>query len=172
VEEKRTSLYYLWEESVLRRGNNECIWSREGCYTWTQAYDRVHQYAQWFLTQGVRPNDLVGFYLQNSPDFMFAWIGLWAIGAAPALINCNLAGKALLHCLKISGATVLLVDSDEALQGRINEVKSEIEGDIGMRWVTLGDVKSVIVGLPAQRPGNEFRDNVKGGDMMCLLYTR
>lgn len=108
----------------------------------------------------------------NSPDFMFVWLGLWAVGAAPALINYNLGGKALLHCLKISGAKVLLVDSDKDLQGRINEVRSEIEGELGMRCVTLTDAKSEIARLPAQRPGNELRDNVKGSDRMCLLYTR
>lgn len=172
MKQKKTSLYYLWEESALRRGNDECIWSREGCYSWTQAYDRVHQYAQWFLSQGVRPKDLVGVYLQNSPDFMLIWIALWSIGAAPALINYNLAGKALQHCLKISGATILLVDSDEALQARINESKSVIEGELNMRCVNLEDAKSDVVTLPAQRPGNELRENVLGSDPMCLLYTR
>lgn len=172
MKQKKCSLYYLWEESALLRGNDECIWSREGCYTWTQAYDRVHQYAQWFLSQGARPKDLVGVYLQNSPDFMLIWIALWSIGAAPALINYNLAGEALLHCLKISGATILLVDSDEALQARINESKSVIEGELNMTCVNLEDAKRVIVTLPAQRPGNELRDNVEGSDPMCLLYTR
>ncbi|OBT90156.1 hypothetical protein VE02_00959 [Pseudogymnoascus sp. 03VT05] len=171
VAKKQASLYYLWEESALRKGNDECIWSREGCYTWTQAYDRVHQYAQWFLAEGVKPKDLVGVYLQNSPDFMLIWVALWSIGSAPALINYNLAGEALVHCLKISGATILLVDSDEALQARINESKSVIEGELNMRCVNLEDAKSVVVTLPAQRPGNELRDHVKGSDPMCLLYT-
>ncbi|OBT41053.1 hypothetical protein VE00_08381 [Pseudogymnoascus sp. WSF 3629] len=171
VAKKQASLYYLWEESALRKGNDECIWSREGCYTWTQAYDRVHQYAQWFLAEGVKPKDLVGVYLRNSPDFMLIWLALWSIGSAPALINYNLAGEALVHCLKISGATILLVDSDEALQARINESKSVIEGELNMRCVNLEDAKSVVVTLPAQRPGNELRDNVKGSDPMCLLYT-
>lgn len=124
------------------------------------------------MAEGVKPKDLVGVYLQNSPDFMFIWIALWSIGAAPALINYNLAGAALVHCLKISGATILLVDADEALQGRIDESKSVIEGELNMRCVNLEDAKRVIVKLPAQRPENKLRENVKGSDPMCLLYTR
>lgn len=89
------------------------------------------------------------------------------------MINYNLTGKALLHCLKISGAKTLLIDSDQDLQGRIDEVKPEIEGELGMRCVTLGEeAKGAISVLPPQRPGDEYRDGVKGSDPMCLFYTR
>lgn len=172
VQQKRTSLYYLWEDAVKQRGDSECIWSRDGCYTWTQAHARVHQYAQWFLGQGVKPNDLVAFYLQNSPDFMLAWFGLWAVGAAPAMINHNLAGKALAHCLKISGAKLMLADADPVLRGRIVGVQAEIDA-VGMRWVALDrDLKTAIYNLPPSRPGDEYRAAVKGNDPICLYYTR
>jgi acyl-CoA synthetase (AMP-forming)/AMP-acid ligase II len=173
VKEKRINLYYLWEDAVKRRGNNECIWSREGCYTWNQAYDRVNQYAQFFLSQGVKEKELVAFFLNNSADFVFAWMGLWAIGAAPAHINYNLTGKALLHCLKISGAKIVLVDPETDLRNRIEEVRGEIEGELGMRTIILdADQKQKIGGLPATRPDNKYRDNTKGSDPMVLLYTR
>ena len=173
VKDKRTSIYYLWEESALRRTNYECIWSREGCYTWTQGYDRVHQWAQWFIGQGIKPGQLVAFYLQNSPDFLFAWFGLWAIGAAPAMINYNLAGKALVHCLKISGSKILIVDSDPDLQGRIAEVQEEIDADFGMKSCDFDEsMKAEISAKPALRPGDEWRANVQGSDPMCLYYTR
>lgn len=32
----------------------------------------------------MQSGDYVSFYLSNSPEFVFAWLGLWAIGAAPA----------------------------------------------------------------------------------------
>lgn len=173
VKDKRTSLYYLWEEAALRRKNDECIWSREGCYTWTQAYDKVNQWAQWYIANGVKPGQLVAFYLQNSPDFMFAWFGLWAIGAAPAMINYNLGGKALVHCLKISGSKILIVDADPELQGRIAEVQAEIDADFGMHSIIFDEqMRNDIKAMPAQKPGDEWRVNVKGSDPMCLLYTR
>jgi len=92
VKRKRQSLYYFFEDSVKKRQNDDCIWSREGCYTWNQTYARVNQYAQWYLEQGVQPKDLVCFYMMNSPDFVFAWLGLWAVGAAPAMINYSKCG--------------------------------------------------------------------------------
>jgi acyl-CoA synthetase (AMP-forming)/AMP-acid ligase II len=172
VKTNRQSLYYLFEDAVIRRQNEDCIWSRTGCFTWNQAYDRVNQYVQWYLSQGVKPNDLVGFYLQNSPDFIFAWLGLWAVGAAPAMINYNLSGKALLHCLKISGAKMLLVDEEMELRGRIEDVKETLEADMGMTIVVLDPpVKNDIYGLEAKRPEDAYREGVKGDWQMCLFYT-
>ena len=111
--------------------------------------------------------------MHNSPDFMFAWFGLWAIGAAPAMINYNLAGKALVHCLKISGSKILLVDNDPDFLVRINEVREDIYNDFGMRTVEFDQgLRAQIASLPAIRPGDELRENVQGGDPMCLLYTR
>jgi acyl-coenzyme A synthetase/AMP-(fatty) acid ligase len=121
----------------------------------------------------VKPKDLVSFYLTNSPDFVFAWLGLWAIGAAPAMINYNLAGKALIHCLGVSGASLLLVDEDPALRTRVEEVQEQIEGELKMRIIVMDkDVKSGIRSLKAERPSDTYRERVKGDDPMVIFYTR
>lgn len=121
----------------------------------------------------MKPKDLVSFYLTNSPDFVFAWLGLWAIGAAPAMINYNLAGKALMHCLGVSGASLLLVDEDPALRARVEEVQGKIEGELKMRIIVLDkDVKEEIRSLKAERPSDTYRETVKGDDPMVIFYTR
>ncbi|CZR51518.1 related to very long-chain fatty acyl-CoA synthetase FAT1 [Phialocephala subalpina] len=161
VKDNRISLYYFFEDTVKKKLNEECIWSREGCYTWTQAYERSHQYANWFLEQGVKPNDYVAFYLMNSPDFIFAWLGLWAIGAAPAMINYNLAGNALIHCLKVCGAKLLLVDKEPELRQRIEDARSQIEGDVGMT-ISLQDrnAMNIIRSLKPDRPADVHRERL------------
>lgn len=169
----RLSLYYFFEDSVKRRQNEDCIWSREGCFTWSQADERVNQYAQWFLSQGVQPNDLVSFYMMNSPDFIFAWLALWAIGAAPAMINYNLAGNALIHCLKVAGSGLILVDQDADLVARIDEVRTEIEQALTMKIHVLDAcAKDAIFSLKPERPDDLFRERVKGNSPMSIFYTR
>lgn len=157
---------------MKRRGDGDCIWSRDGCYSWNETYDKAHQYGQWFLSQGVKPNHLVAFYLHNSPDFIFAWLGLWSIGAAPAMINYNLTGKALLHCLKISGANLLLVDPDEQFQQRINGSLDAIEGELGMKKVTLGTLTlAEIRSIPPKRPEDSHRAGLQGNWPLVIFYT-
>jgi len=111
--------------------------------------------------------------LMNSPDFMFAWLGLWSIGAAPAMINYNLAGKALLHCLKISGTKLLLVDEEPALRARIEDVGAQLEGELAIKAIVLdGTVKAGISTMSDERPSDAYREIVKGDGHMCLFYTR
>lgn len=172
MKNKRQSLYYLFEDTAQIRLNDECIWSREGCYTWTQTYKKANQYAHWYLEQGVKPHDLVSFYLTNSPDFIFAWLGLWAIGAAPAMINYNLSGKALTHCLKVAGSKLILVDEDPELRKRIEDARAEVEG-LGNEILVLdGCVKREIEKMSEERPGDEFREGVQGNWPMSIFYTR
>ncbi|KAL2069182.1 hypothetical protein VTL71DRAFT_15520 [Oculimacula yallundae] len=168
----RLALYYFFEHSVLTNPNDECIWSREGCYTWKETSERVHQYAQWFLSKGVKPHDYVNFYMSNSPDFLFAWLGLWAIGAAPAMINYNLAGKALIHCLRVSGAKLILVDDEPSFKERIEEERAVLEGELGLEICVMDDENlGYVRGLKAQRPPDTYRDGVKGDWPMCMFYT-
>ncbi|KAF8859354.1 long-chain fatty acid transporter-like protein [Acephala macrosclerotiorum] len=172
IKENRVSLYYFFEDTVKVKLNEECLWSREGCYTWTQVYEKSHQYANWFLEKGVKPNDYVAFYLMNSPDFMFAWLGLWAIGAAPAMINYNLAGNALIHCLKVCGAKLLLVDEEPALRQRIEDARGQIEGEVGMT-ISVQDrnTMNIIRGLKPDRPADVCREGVKGNWALAMFYT-
>ncbi|TAQ88958.1 hypothetical protein B7494_g2721 [Chlorociboria aeruginascens] len=171
VRNKRISLYYLFEATALSHPSGPCIWFANATYTWSETLSMTHRYAGFLLSLEVKPGDLVAFYLHNSPEFIFAWLGAWAIGAAPAMINYNLGGASLLHCLGISKAAVLLVDEDKALKERVEHAREHIEG-LGMRVVVLSEeVKEGIRELEAQRPGDEFRDGIKGEDPMVLLYT-
>ena len=121
----------------------------------------------------MKPHDYVAFYLTNSPDFVLAWLGLWAIGAAPAMINYNLAGKALIHCLKVPKAKLLLVDEESALRARIDEEREMIEGELGMNVVVLDEqVKNKVRDQEAKRPEDAYRDEIKGDWPMVMFYTR
>ncbi|KAH8883574.1 acetyl-CoA synthetase-like protein [Thozetella sp. PMI_491] len=170
VRDKRTSLYYFFEKRAAELGDREAIWSRAGCYSWNELLLRGNQYANWFLAQGVRPGDLVSFFMINSPDFIFAWVGLWAVGAAPAMINYNLTGKALEHCLKIAGAKLALVDGDQAAEERIGEVRPGLE-QAGMRFVNLREVRADILAMPSTRPADELREEITATSPHGLFYT-
>jgi acyl-CoA synthetase (AMP-forming)/AMP-acid ligase II len=136
-------------------------------------YERINQFGHWFLTQGVTPGDLVALYMQNSPDFIFAWLGLWSIGAAPAMINFHLTEKALIHCLRISGARLVLIDDDPELIARIEGVALAIENELGLSPVILNsELKTELYSQGGERPDNIYRENVRGNWPVGLFYTR
>lgn len=89
------------------------------------------------------------------------------------MINYNLAGKALLHCLKISGANIVLVDSDPDLAARIEGVMEDLKGELGMRRIVMDESTfAQIKATDSSRPDDIYREGVKGDWPMCLFYTR
>ena len=89
------------------------------------------------------------------------------------MINYNLAGKALLHCLKVSSASLLLVDEDPALRARIEEVQGTIESQLGMKARIMDSrTGKEVRGLTAERPPDSIREGVRGDWPMVLFYTR
>jgi hypothetical protein len=89
------------------------------------------------------------------------------------MINYNLAGKALIHCLKVAGSKFMLVDEDSELMGRIEGVRGEIESDVGSTICVLNAAtKADIRAQKPERVGDEHRDGVQGNWPMCIFYTR
>lgn len=172
VETKRQSLWYSFAPHVPKYADNLCIWSREKSYTWSEFHDRAVQWAHFFLDQGVKPGDMVATYLMNSADFMAIWLGLFCIGCAPAHLNYNLKGESLIHCLRVAGVKLVLVDSEPDCAARFDACKEQIQNELGVIPFTIDDsLLEKIYSGPVTVPGDEYRENVIGSDPTCLLYT-
>lgn len=139
MKDGRGSGFYLFQASAHEYADDECIWSRSATYSWRQTYETVCRYGNYFLSLGVKPGDLVVVYSMNSPEYLFSWMGLLSIGAAPALINYNLTSDALLHCVKLSGAKMLLADPEEGCQIRIESSKLKIEKELKVKVLEMSE---------------------------------
>ncbi|KFY36950.1 hypothetical protein V495_07496 [Pseudogymnoascus sp. VKM F-4514 (FW-929)] len=171
VREDKVSLFYILEETCKKRWNQEAIWSREGIYTYGELYENTLRYAQYMISEGIKPGELVAMYLTNSPQFIFVWFATMAIGAAPAFINYHLEGKGLLHCLEVCQARLIIVDEDNSCQQRINGSRTDIDA-IGMKVVVLNErLKGLITSLAVERPSDEWRNGTKGDFPWTLIYT-
>lgn len=150
----------------------EAIWSRTGSYTWAETYANACRYGQFLQQAGVQPGKLVAMYMMNRPEFLFAHLGSWSIGSAPAWINYNLAGDALVHCLRVAAARVVVVDEDAECRARIEAVRGRLERELGMQIVVLDTAqKGAISRLAPTRPADELRAAAQGAFPLFLFYT-
>jgi fatty-acyl-CoA synthase len=80
---------------------------------------RANQYARWALAQNIAKGDTVCLLMPNRPEYLAFWLGLTRIGAVVALINTNLTGASLAHCITVAAARHIVVDTrlDIALEG-------------------------------------------------------
>ncbi len=75
-------------------------------------YDRrADQYARWAMAHGVAKGDVVALMMPNRPEYLAVWLGIARAGGVTALLNTNLSGAALAHCVNIVKAKHVIVDA-------------------------------------------------------------
>lgn len=79
VKSNRVSCFQFFEKAVNAFPNHTVIWTPDQSYTSQEAFKRVCQFSAFFLEKNVQPGEVVALYLLNAPEFMFAWLALWAI---------------------------------------------------------------------------------------------
>src|SRR3569833_2188307 len=125
---------------------------------------RINQYARWALAAGVQPGDTVCLIMRSRPDYVAAWLGISRVGGVVALINTNLVGPSLAHCIKLAApAHVILADD---LAARYATAAADIAGAPKV-WAadTLRDGLDTAPLSPAERR------NVTINDRALLIYT-
>jgi fatty-acyl-CoA synthase len=89
------------QEIAVARGDAPALVADGECLTYRMLAERARRYGRWALRQGVGKGDVVCLMLPNSPDYMAIWLGITGVGGIVALINTNLTGRSLAHCIDI-----------------------------------------------------------------------
>jgi fatty-acyl-CoA synthase len=125
---------------------------------------RANRIARWALAEGIHKGDTVCLLLPNSPDYLALWLGLTRIGAVAALLNTNLRGEGLAHCIKVAAPKHIIVDT--AFAGAMGGMALGVQ-----RW-WHGDAFRLMLETfsGAALTGDETRD-VTLNDKALLIYT-
>lgn len=166
------NLFYLLESHAqsAQRGHKPFLIFEGKTYSYAQSYDRVLRYGHWLRAKfDVRPGDIVAMDFENSETFVFMWFALWSIGAKPAFINYNLAGKPLAHC--IQAATTKLCLIDPAVAGNFDDesVKQPLPG---VNFVVFTpEAEAEAAAMAPERAPNSTRTDDSMVNMAMLIYT-
>ncbi|KKA29666.1 hypothetical protein TD95_001368, partial [Thielaviopsis punctulata] len=166
----RGHIYYWFEDNANAKLNVEALWSRSGSLTFGQLLELSHRYANFFLSKGVKPGEAVALNMLNTNDHIAAWIGLWAIGSFPACINSSLKGNALVHCIRISHAKLVLVGGTPEMFQRHVKMMHEFDKE-GTVCINLDDVRHEIYNFNPKRPPDHLRKNATPLTPTALFYT-
>ncbi|XP_028678505.2 long-chain fatty acid transport protein 1a [Erpetoichthys calabaricus] len=92
--------------------------------------------AQFVLSLGFVPGDVIAVYMESRPIFVAIWLGMAKVGIEAALINFNLRRDSLMHCISVSGARAIIFGAE--LAEAVWEVRSSLGKDI--RLFCTGDL--------------------------------
>src|ERR1043166_5049007 len=89
------------EELAAARGDAPALLADGECLTFAMLAARARSYGRWALLEGVGKGDVVCLVMPNRPDYLAIWLGITGVGGIVALLNTNLTGPALAHCIDI-----------------------------------------------------------------------
>ena len=102
----------LVEELAERFANNSALICERDSLSFAGLSARANQYARWALGQGVQKGDVVCLNMPNRAEYIAMWVGVTRIGGVVALLNTNLVGQSLAHCIDAVRPRHIVVGSD------------------------------------------------------------
>jgi fatty-acyl-CoA synthase len=134
----------------------------------------ANRFAHWGKGINLRRGQTVALFMPNRLEYFPIWYGLSKIGVVTALINNQLSGLALAHCLNISQAACVIVDAEtspvfEAAKGLLEKPLQQ--------WVfgpAHGEQRDLVQALKScsQLPPDKIvREDIRARDTALLIFT-
>jgi fatty-acyl-CoA synthase len=102
------------EELARRYGDRPALVSERESLTYAAFNARANRYARWTIANGIRKQDTICLLMPNRPEYPAVWLGISRTGGVVALLNTNLAGQALAHCINIVDPKAIIVAAELA----------------------------------------------------------
>lgn len=167
----RLNPFYTLEDYALNKktANNIFLIFEGRKWTYKEVYQTVLKQGTWLKKNyGIKPQEVVVMDFTNSEKFIFMWLGIWSIGAKPAFINYNLTGKALAHCIRVSGSNFAFIDSE--IQSNVTqEVRDELP-NVQFEIFTPQLEAEVATIEPVKAPDSDRAESKRQG-MAIVIYT-
>lgn len=162
------------EEQFDKHKANVAIRFEKNLFTYGELDARANQYAHWGLKQGFQPGTTVALFMENKPDYLAFWLGMAKIGVVSALINTNLSGPGLKHCVEVADSRALVVD--HALSDLFEETRELFDPSLAI-YSLGGSIEGAtaidpdFITLPSSRPPTTHRDGLVAGDLCFYIFT-
>jgi len=115
------------EELSDKYGDAPALLSDREHFSYRDLSTRSNRYARWARAQGIGKGDTICLLMPNRPEFLALWLGVTRVGGVGALLNTNLMGTALAHCINVVSPKHIIVGAElfESLQS----ARAQVAGD-------------------------------------------
>ncbi|KAL4891199.1 hypothetical protein BDV59DRAFT_209130 [Aspergillus ambiguus] len=109
------SFYHVVHSSHAARkkvGNREALQFEGRSWTYDQFRREIGRMADRLKLAGVTNRTVVCLFINNSPEFLFAWWALFKLGAIPAPINTKFKAEHIRHCARLCNASFIICTAE------------------------------------------------------------
>jgi fatty-acyl-CoA synthase len=162
------------DELADRYGDRPALLSDRESFTYVGLAARSNQYARWALGQGIQKGDTVCLMMPNRPEYLALWLGITRVGGVVALLNSNLAGSALAHCVNAVKPKLVIVSAE--LVARLETARGLITGApkiwlYGGKWADWPRIDLALEALPGRKLDSSERAALTIEDHALYIYT-
>ena len=168
---------HVIDELAERHGDAPALIGVRETLSYRQLGERANRYARWALAQKLAKGETVGLLMPNRPEYMAVWIGIINAGGAVALLNTNLVGLSLAHCIDVVEAKHVIVASElmDALATIEPQLKCKpkiwLHGEQGDKTKARARIDSVVDSLSGAPLSGAERRPLTIEDRALYIYT-
>ncbi|HEX4042274.1 MAG TPA: long-chain-acyl-CoA synthetase [Xanthobacteraceae bacterium] len=100
------------EDAAQQQPDADALISERATLTYRALVERSRRYARWALNENLAKGETVALMMPNRPDYLAIWLGVTAVGGVVSLLNTQLRGPALAHCIDIVAPKHVIVAGD------------------------------------------------------------
>jgi len=162
------------EDAVDRHRERPAITFEGRTATYAEFDAIANRYAHWGRNQNLRRGQVVALFMPNRLEYVAIWYGLSKIGVVTALINNQLSGAALAHCITLAGAVHILMDGEtlpvfEAIRGDL--AKTPIVWTLSEAQGEQRDLSKALRSCSQLRPDRAQRGGLSAKDTALFIFT-
>jgi citronellyl-CoA synthetase len=101
-----------FEKTVSRCGSQTAVLFEGKSCSWDELNAHANRYAWTFKGLGLVRGDAVSLIMENRIEFLAALLALNKLGLIAALINTNLSGRSLCHCISITDSKACIIGEE------------------------------------------------------------
>ncbi|WP_245441013.1 long-chain-acyl-CoA synthetase [Methylovirgula ligni] len=165
--EPQRTLPIVIDELAAQFGEAPALLSDRGTLSFKALAARMNAVARWALAQNL-DGKTVGLLMTNQPDYLTIWLGITRAGGSVALLNTNLRGAPLSHCIAIAESRHIIVSASlhEGLEAALGQAKLAAQVWIHETDLDVALKSFATTPLPAaEHPGPRLSDRA-----LCI-YT-
>src|SRR5277367_6295227 len=95
-------------------GDRPALISERETLTYRVLAERANRYARWALQQNLGKGETICLLMPNRPDYLAIWLGITSVGGVVSLLNTQLRGPSLAHCIDIVAPRHVIVAGELA----------------------------------------------------------
>ena len=134
------------ESNAKQLGNHSAIVCEGKELNWIQFNALANQYASAFKSQGLARNDTVCVMMENRVEFLALLVGLNKLGVTAGLLNTNLTGRSLQHCINVIKAKKCIFGAE--VIAAVADIHEELELASGQDFLFVSDSATSTASCP------------------------